>query len=795
MLQDQPFDADSRPSADDPPVFHSDMSRAAKIGSAFLLSALLFIAVSFVWLMSSLPRIEGNLPIKGLDLPATVVRDDSGIPRITARTAHDAYFTLGWLHAQDRMWQMELQRRIATGRLAEVVGEAGLANDRFMRTLELDHLASQSLDRLDKPTRDALAAYTLGVNAWIDANRFRLPLEFTLLGFRPEPWRAVDSLVWSRLMGLQLAANWHDDILRGRLAARMDAKRLGELFPIPPADAPVTLSAATADGLRSVVPEAALPRLASNLWVVSGRHTASGKPLLANDPHLPLSAPVQWYLASIEAPGLSISGATIPGIPFHLIGHNQRIAWGMTTTHADTVDLFVEKLTDDGDATLSPSGPRPIATHTEIIKVKGGADVRLTVRWSYHGPLISDLIAQDLAGESQVVALRSTAFEADDLSAQAFYHLGRAGDWRSFLAALKDFAGPVQNFGFADVDGDIGFISAGHIPIRKSGDGSLPVRGWTGEGEWIGWIPFAKLPQALNPKSGIIVNANNRVVPGSYPYAISASWPDGSRAQRIGELLTGREAMTPAEMAAIQLDALSLPALELKELLAGITPRSATAAEAARLVAAWDGRVERDRPEPLIFNAWIGHLWRELLEPTLGSDMASFASVRPDVLAGILTRYRHWCGDGAAQPRSCDELIADALEQSVAELAARHGSDPKGWRWGDEHRAVFANRVLDRVPLLSRLSHLEIASDGDDFTVNRGSFAPGSFLQVHGAGMRMVSDLANLADSRFVLATGQSGNPLSRDYADQLKAWRSNSGRNITALPTPAAVLTMEPGY
>jgi len=793
-LQDEPIDADRSRFAGEEFISAKEMSRAASVVNVVVLAILSLVAVCFLWLMSSLPRIEGRLPIHGLELPASVARDAIGVPQITARTAHDAYFILGWVHAQDRMWQMELQRRVAAGRLAEIVGEKALASDRFMRTLGLAHLAEAGFARLDKPTRDALTAYAQGVNAWVDSNHFRLPLEFAALGHRPEPWRPADSLMWARLMGLQLAANWQDDILRAKLAAKFDAKRLGELFPGTAADSPVTLSAATADALLAALPEAAAPRLASNLWIVDGRHTVSGKPLLANDPHLPLAAPVQWYLASIESPGLSISGATIPGIPFHLIGRNQRIAWGLTATHADTVDLFIDKLTPDGTATQSPSGARRIDSRTEVIKVKGGADVELTVRQTYHGPVISDLIAKDLAGPDQVVALQAAALEPEDLSAQAFYRISRAVDWNGFLAALKDYASPVQNFGYADTAGNIGFITAGRIPIRK-GDGSRPSRGWTGQGEWIGWIPFAKLPQTFNPKSGVIVNANNKVVPASYPYAITAAWPDGYRAQRITDLLTAPGPFDRGAMAAIQLDAVSLAALELKDLLSGVDAKDPTAKRAAALVAAWDGRADRDRSEPLIFNAWVANLWRNLLQPHLGADLQTFASVRPGVLAGILTRYRHWCGDGGPQPRSCDDLIAASLDQTVVELAGRHGPDPSKWRWGDEHLAVFANQVVDRIPVLSRLSHLEIATDGDDFTVNRGTFAPGGFTQVHGAGMRTVFDLADPAESRFVLATGQSGNPLSRNYGNQLKAWRANQGYAIAKRPPDAAVLSMEPGY
>ncbi len=781
-------------------VFGVEMSRRSTILNSVTLALVGAVAVGFLWLMSSLPLIEGSVPIHGLELPATVSRDGAGIPRIAARSVHDAYFVLGWVHAQDRMWQMELQRRVTAGRLAEIAGPAGLANDRFMRTLGLHRLAEQGVAALDKPTRDALDAYAAGVNAWLGAHRLRLPPEFHLLGVVPEPWTPADTLAWGRLMGLQLAGNWRDDILRARLAARLPPARLAELFPGYPADAPVTLAATTANRILAAIPPVARPRLESNVWVVSGRLTASGKPLLANDPHLAFQAPILWYLATIDAPGLTVSGATVPGEPFVLAGHNRRIAWGVTSTAADTVDLFVEKLAADGASTLGPDGPRPITIRHEVIKVRGGADVALTVRDTADGPVVSDLIPSVPVGADQVVALRSTALEPDDRTAQALHRLQRAGDWRSFVAAIRDVGAPVENFAYADTGGDIGFATAGRVPVRRSGDGSLPAAGWTGQGAWTGWIPFADLPRALNPKSGIIVNANNPVGPPAIRARLAADWPDGYRAQRIADMLAGRTGLRPGDMAAMQMDTLSLADVQMKALLAATRPTTGLAQEAARMVAAWDGHADRDRPEPLIFNAWIRQLWHDLLAGPLGrEDFAAFGPIRPAVLAGILTRHQHWCAEAAPDLHGCDELAARSLEVAVAELAARHGNDPHAWTWGSEHHAVFANPVLapvfGRLPLVSRLIRLSVATGGDDFTVNRGTFRADDFTQVHGAGLRAVYDLADLADSRLVIATGESGNLLSRHYDDLLADWAANRGHAIAATAAGPAVLSLEPGY
>ncbi|MBI5164526.1 MAG: penicillin acylase family protein [Magnetospirillum sp.] len=773
-----------------------DMSLTGKVVNSVMLALVIAASVLFLWLMSSLPRIEGRVPIHGLELPASVARDALGVPHITARSQRDAYFVLGWTHAQDRLWQMEMQRRIGAGRLAEVVGEKALGSDRFMRTLGLYHLAEGSVDKLDKPARDALSAYAEGVNAWVDRNWYRLPLEFLVLGVRPEPWKPADSLVWARLMALQLTGNWRDEVLKAKLANRFDAGRLAELWPGYPANAPVTLSARIADAVLAAVPAVAEPRLASNEWAVAGGFTASGKPLLANDPHLGFQAPVLWYLAAIDAPGLTVAGATVPGVPFHLIGHNRRIAWGMTTTHADTVDLVVETLADD-DSVLTAKGAQPFTHRRETIRVKDKADEVLDVRATAHGPVISDLTAKSLAGENQVVTMRATALEPDDLTAQAMLRLNRAVDWRGVTTALKDFHSPVQNFAYADTLGHIGFITAGRVPIRKGGDGSLPARGWTGDQEWTGWVPPAKLPQALDPPSGVVINANNKVTPPGYPYRISTEWPEPYRARRIGDLLAGKERLTVADMAAFQLDTLSLAALDLKRLLAAAAPTGTDAVEAARLIAAWDGHADRDGPEPLIYAAWVDRLWHAVFDDELGDDMAAFASVRPLVLAGVLTTHRRWCDDTAtAVIEPCGDLITASLEQAVVDLTARFGPHPASWSWGEAHQARFDAPVLGKIPLLGHLATLSVATGGDDFTVNRGTTPPASFTHVHGAGLRAVYDLSDLDNSRFILATGQSGNALSRHYRDMMERWRDNRGITLgKPAEDRAAVLVLEPSY
>lgn len=794
-LDEDSLEFDARPPPTTEVFVGREMSRLAMALNTLVLLLLLAGSAGFVWLMSSLPYVDGPMPVAGVERQTTIARDKLGVPLISARTQHDAYFALGFVHAQDRFWQMELQRRVGAGRMAEAVGPRGLPNDRFMRTLGLYRLADEGFAQLDQPTRSALLAYATGVNAWLDAHRHRLPLEFTLLGIEPEPWTPADSLVWGRVMALQLSGNWHDELNRMELAGALDPRRVGELFPPYPADAPVTVPGKAAAALRDSTPEDARPRLASNMWLVDGLHTASGRPLFANDVHLPFQAPVLWYLARIEAPGFTLAGATIPGVPFHLIGHNGRIAWGFTATHADTIDLFVEKPAGDGKY-QAPGGPRPFDVRRETIRVKGQADEVLEVRATRHGPIVSDLVP---GHGGELLAFSAPFLVAGDLTPQAFHRINRATDWKIFTAALKDFHSPVQNIGYADTSGTIAFITAGRVPLRKSGNGTRPAPGWSGEADWTGWAPFAKLPQIVNPRSGKIVNANNKVVPDGYPVLIAADWPDGYRAQRIADLLDERKGLVAEDMAAMQQDILSLGALELKELVSEVEAKSGPARDAARLIAAWDARAEAGRPEPLIFAAWMARLNRAIFADEMKGHFAMMEPFKASALAAALTRNRHWCDDVTTpDPEGCDEMVARSLEQAVADLTAAYGPDMTAWRWGDAHQARFANRILGTVPLLSYLSNIEIATPGDDFTVGRGSYSTPAgkteFPHVHGAGLRVVYDLADLSKSRFIMATGQSGNVMSRHYSDMVEPWLTNRGATLEH-PNSTSVLIMDPSW
>lgn len=740
-------------------------------------------------------QVSGTVVVeRGLEAPVEIIRDSAGVPTLFAGSAGDAYFALGYVHAQDRFWQMEMMRRLGAGRLAEIVGADAVGTDRWMRALGLWKLAAKDYTVLSDPVRASLDSYARGVNAWL-ARRGRVPtLEFALFRYRPDPWTPADSLIWSKIMATRLGGNWRTEVLRARLARQLPAERLGELWPAYPADAPISV-AGLLDGVT--IPDLAdlsplppgLPRGASNVWVVAPQHTSTGAPILANDPHLGFNAPILWYLARIEAPDLHVTGATVPGVPFTILGHNRRIAWGVTATQSDNADLFVERLdSSDYERYLSAGDSRPFYRRREVIKVKNAADVELNLRLSGHGPIISDLRRDVSAvmGPGHAISLAATYLEPKDTTAEAFYHVNRAGSWQTFTEALRHVRAPQLNFAYADRAGNIGFIAPGLVPLRRGGSGIVPSPGWTGDTDWDGFIPFDALPRSFNPASGRVVNANNRIVADSYPYFISHDWAARYRAERIEDLLErgGRHSSDGA--AEIQRDHVSLMALDLLPLMLEIEPETNRQAEVLVLLRAWDGVMSKQRPEPLIFSTWLLELNNAVYGDELGKFTKSFLNLRPRFIRSVLTRRQGWCDDIATPGREdCQSRLLMSLEAALIHLSGKYGQDMAEWRWSSVHIAKFRHPVLGHVPILNWFSDLAVATDGGNYTVNRGASrirnAADPFAHIHGPGFRAIYDLADLDRSRFMIATGQSGNPFSPHYGDLMAAWAAGRYRTIGA--------------
>lgn len=780
---------------------------------ALLALTLAFLSVLFVtWLRTSLPQVDGTLALQGLDGPVEVIRDSDGVPHIFADQVNDAYFALGFTHAQDRLWQMEMTRRVGAGRLSEVFGSRTLKIDRFIRTLGLYRAAQAQLTLMKPDERALLDAYAAGVNAFLHNHAGVLAPEFAVLGHEPERWRPEDSLVWARIMAVRLSGNWRSELLRLRLAETLTPEQIDQLWPSDDGSEPVTLStllapaASMLDRLARALPAELAPVDASNAWVVGGARTETGKPILANDPHLGFGAPVLWYLARIETPTLSLTGATVPGVPLHLLGHNRKIAWGMTTTGADVEDLYVEALDPDNPQQyLTPDGPEPFTARVETIYVAGDDPVTLTVRETRHGPVVSDVLDEaDLSATqpTSVIALSSPATRIDDETARALFQLNRAKDWRAFLDAARLFHAPVQNLFFADTAGEIGLVTPGRIPIRSGHDGSRPVSGQEGQFGWNGFIPFDDLPRSHNPPDGLIINANNRLVGPDYPHSIAKHWQAAHRAARIAEELDGAKAHTVAASAALQMDTVSPAARQLVPILLAVPARSDKAQEAVARLRAWDFRMLRDRAEPLIYAAWLRALERAIVKDELGDRTDDYTRSRTRFVKAVLTKHKTWCDDiGTPERESCDTQIAAALETALAAIAETQGPDMAKWRWGDAHKAQFRHRVFTQIPGLRAFADLVVETDGGDHTLNRGQTRQGGsapFSHVHGSGYRAVYDLADLDRSRYIIATGQSGNPFSEHYGDMLDRWRAGdfitlAGDRETVRQQAAAILTLVP--
>ncbi len=756
------------------------------LGLVLILMAL--VAGGYLWLRGGLPQTEGSVAVAGLEREVELLRDDDGLLTIRAESPRDAIHGLGFAHAQDRLAQMVLMRRLGEGRLSESLGKFTLRMDSVMRGLDLAGLAEASLAHLEPRTLELLEAYAEGVNAYMETHRGALPPEFYVLGIEPEPWHPRDSVLWGKLMALRLSGNWWSELRQARLAAALSEEELAALFPDLPVDSPTTLpdagklARAAQRSLLAALPPELIYRGASNVWAVSGERTPSGKPVLANDPHLPLEAPTTWYLARIETPEWTAAGATAPGAPAILIGHNTQIAWGFTTTHSDTQDLVIETLDPDRpDHYLTPSGPVPFETREVEIPVRFGEPETVTLRNSRFGPVISDLsegaaAAASALGEDYVLALAWPALRPDDTTPDALVGLNFARSWDEFLIAMRRWVVPQQNIAYADITGRIGFLSPALVPIRIGYDGSRPVLGFEREEIWSGFIPFDELPRQVDPESGWIVNANNRVVGPDYPYLLTTAWPEPYRAQRIEDALLAESRHGVAEAKALQLDETSLMAQSLLPLMLREPSGPTREAEAMRLLSAWDGTMAADRPEPLIFSAWVQELTRGLFAKPLGPLWDEVAEWDAQRIAAALQDPQRWCaGD-------CQEVLDESLATALSLLGEE---DLSNLRWGEHHKARLAHPLFGRIPLLRNLVDLNLSTGGDNYTVNRATPAfdngGADFDNLHGPGMRVVFDLADLDASEFIISTGQSGNPLSPWYGNFAERWRDGSTVKLVA--------------
>jgi penicillin amidase len=751
----------------------------------------------------ALPKTSGVVKVAGVSGPVDILRDEYGIAHIRAGSEADAVFGLGYAHAQDRLWQIEFQRRLGAGRLAEFLGAAAVPTDRLFRTLELRRAAEEAAATISPESTALLEAYARGLNALLASrSSFSLPIEFTVFGITPEPFTVADLLVLPKVMSVTLSTNFRDEALRARIVARVGADGAAALMPAYSDEWPLILPdglaaagpARPAAAAATVAPDLAarIARLAltipsspfatgglaaSNNWVVAGTRTTTGKPMLANDPHLEARLPSTWYLAHLTGGRLDVIGATLPGLPAVIIGHNARIAWGLTNLMTDVQDLYLERLNAKGEAEFAGRW-ESLRYVREVIKVKGGADVPLSVAHTRHGPIVTEVLEHTA---SDALALRWVTLDPGDTTIDAFLGVATAGDWDGFTRALSRYQVPIQNWVYADVDGNIGYLAAGRIPIRAKGDGTVPVPGWTGDHEWTGFVPESQWPRAFNPRAGQVVTANNKVLPDSYPYLVSTNWEPGYRAQRILERLGAAPRLALDDLAAIQADVQSaqVPAV-LPWMLKEVGRVDSVLGQAALdRLSKWNGSMDLGSSEAAVYVRWYDRfttlLWQDELGPGLWHDVQR----SPHWIGKALHRFvrtgeTFWCDDRRTDAReTCGDVLAASLSAAIEDLrVSQEGDDLQRWRWGRDNVVSFPHLPLEAVPAARRLFSRRAEHPGHTFTVSPTMRVEG---QTFIASYRQVIDLQDFDRSRFVHPLGQSGQLLSGHYGDLHELWRSVS--------------------
>ncbi len=805
--------------------------------AAILIGASIFAVVT---VRKSFPSTDGDVTVNGIADTVKIKRDEHGVPQVYAKTSADLFYAQGYAHAQDRFFEMDFRRHVTSGRLSELFGKTALGTDKFVRTLGWRRVAEREVADLDPKTLGLLDAYAKGVNAYIDGKSgSELSLEYAVLSltgpdYRPEPWEPADSVAWIKAMAWDLASNMDDEISRVLIADKVDEKGAEQLYPAYPFDindpivkegavdggkfdqnatpqqsagGPVNARSAVAALKRSGSAASKLPALlgtgdgiGSNSWVVSGKKSETGKPILANDPHLAPSMPGVWYQVGLHCTKVSsecpydVSGFSFSGIPGVVIGHNRHAAWGVTTMYADVADLYLERVVGE---TYEYDGKQlPLITREESFVVAGqDKPVTITVRSTRHGPILSDLdddIA-DVANAGKVegitranaVSLRWTALEPQS-TIRAVFALGRVKNWADFRKAAELFTVPSQNLIYADTKGNIGYQSPGIIPIRGRGDGRWPAPGWDPDYEWTGTIPFDELPSVYNPDEGYIVTANNAVInPRGYPYTLGADTAPGYRSERIKDLLQKRDKLSVADMTKLQMDTYNANAAQLVPLLLDIPLKSKYHRQGQDTLRGWDFMQEPDSAAAAYFNA----VWRNVLKRTFHDELPE--AQWPDggerwfnVMRSMLNKpTSHWWDDTTtpSQTESRDEVLAQAMRDARDDMTMLQSRDPSTWSWGQFHTLTLENQTLGKsgIGIIEKIFNRgPYRTGGGNGIVNANSWdATKGYAVTAVPSMRMTVDLADLDKSRWIQLTGNSGHAFHDNNVDQTQLW--TQGRTL----------------
>ena len=810
-----------------------------------LLAIVLLVLVGFgafqVYVLQSLAPLTGQAQLNGLSAGVEIQRDASDVTHIHAQNPVDAWRAIGYVHAQERGWQLAFNRQVMHGELSEWLGEPSLETDKLMRTLGIIQAAQAQFDKLPLNTQKALEAYAQGVQAGYASAQWRAP-EFLILGINPakdmKPWTAVDSVGWALMMALDLGGNWGHEFARWMALQTLSTDELWTLLPPYPGEPrgtkvdvaalyqnlgvyakPSSAKAAASNQphllASSTLDIGVLEGKGSNNWVVPGSNTQSGLPLLANDPHLGLSAPAVWYFAGLHAPAgklpdgqthgaLNVVGATLPGLPFIVLGRTQKAAWGFTNTGPDVQDLFLEAL-EGKDSYRTPSGQQAFETRKEVIKVKGQGDVAIQVRTTRHGPVISDVqpaYAQFLNKDKYAMAIRWSALDPDNQTIVAGMDANFANSVAELRQAFSQNHSPMQNVVMADSSGKVLFKVAGKMPVRAPNNdlkGMLPAPGWLAQYDWQSWIPYdqtTEVSQADIEKQGWHATANQKILPPGYSQFLTNDWTGPERFDRIAQLLSSGTKLDANTMKTIQADVHSLAAERLLPYLQSLSSQHAKAPEALPLLKSFKGDMSRDSAGALIYAVWIDEVTRAILMPKLGETRfkALFGkrSFRPAIEGILATQDASWCG-----VTGCQALMNKALDSALDKIVSMQGDKVSAWNWGRAHPALSSHRPFGNVKALAGFFDVVGPSGGDGFTVNVGQYwthsATMPFATRHAASMRAVYDLANLDESGFIYQTGQSGHPFSSRYQDMKDEWGQVKYRPLrmsTSGPTQVLRLT-----
>ncbi|KZN47461.1 hypothetical protein N474_22240 [Pseudoalteromonas luteoviolacea CPMOR-2] len=775
-----------------------------RFGLFVFLPIIVLLLMSAWYIGQSLPKSTGESYVTGLTNSVKVSRDEDGIVYINAETNEDAYFALGYAHAQDRMWQLEFQRRIVQGRLSEVFGTDTVPYDAWMRTLGLDRAAKSSWEVLSPNAKASLTSYAAGINAWLEAKP-QLPVEFEVLGITPEKWTEYDSLAWIKVFALNLSGNLSVELANSLSINKMSEEQRSQIYGDYPKGAPVTVSYLKQHSIDSLT--ALLQNnlnieknlkiggkyVGSNAWVISGEHTANGAPLLANDPHLGLQLPSPWYVASLKGSTLNVTGMTLVGLPVVIFGRNEQVAWGGTNMMADTQDLYVEQLNPSNSSEYKYEGEWiQFETRTELVDVKAEfpeslryplEPVKVEVKTSVNGPIITGVNG----AIDQPVALKWTALMPKDTSYESFFKANYAKNWDEFKHAFSFHVAPALNIVYADQDNNIAYIGIGKIPKRNHGNGQLPSPGWLESHQWKGFIPFEEMPSSLNPESGYLINANNKVADENYAYFISNDWAHPARAERIEQLIV--EKIASGQKVDIDYtkrmhgDEIDISAVRLAKYLSGFKGETESQKDAIERLQNWSGNMAQDSIGATVFYMWVRNLREALFKDTFTSSWGEDEKQAilqselelieyGEVLTAIEQSPQDWCKpDG-----DCRSLILSSLDSATEQISKLVGGNSNDWQWGRLQKTTYEHSVFSRVNLLDIIFNREISNGGAPNTINvaSGRFDKSEgFQQIFGASFRQIISMGKVEKRHLYMnSTGQSGNILSDHYDDMIKPFQ-----------------------